>query len=78
MHARRRRLSIVAGSESMSDAATIVDYLREQAAQFRELAKYSADPNLRRQLFALAKQCEELALTVHEGPTYKKTRHSPR
>lgn len=58
----------------MSDAASIVAYLREQAANFRDLAKYSDDPNLRRQLFALAKQCEELALTVHEGPTYQKAK----
>lgn len=56
----------------MSDSLSIVDYLREQATHFRELAKYSPDPNVRRQLFALAKQCEELALTIHEGPTYKK------
>lgn len=55
----------------MSGATEIVDYLREQAQNFRDLAKFSGDPNLRRQLFALAKQCEELALTVHEGPTYK-------
>ena len=54
------------------DSVAIVDYLREQATHFRDLAKYSADPNVRRQLFALAKQCEELAITVHEGPTYKK------
>lgn len=64
----------------MSDSAAIVDYLRDQAVHFRELAKYSPDPNVRRQLFALAKQCEELALTVQEGPTYKKlkARLSPR
>lgn len=55
----------------MSDATSIVEYLREQAANFRDLARFSQDPNVRRQLFALAKQCEELALAVHEGPTYK-------
>jgi hypothetical protein len=64
----------------MSDSTSIVAYLREQATNFRDLARYSPDPNVRRQLFALAKQCEELALTVQEGPTYKKVkaRHAPR
>jgi hypothetical protein len=50
----------------------MVAYLREQAINFRELARGSRDPNVRRQLSALARQCEELGLTIEEGPTYKK------
>lgn len=50
----------------------MVAYLREQAINFRELARSSRDPNVRRQLSALARQCEELGLTIEEGPTYKK------
>ncbi len=50
----------------------MVAYLREQAVNFRELARSSRDPNVRRQLSALARHCEELGLTIEEGPTYKK------
>lgn len=52
--------------------AGMVAYLREQAVNFRELARGSRDPNVRRQLSALARQCEELGLTIEDGPTYKK------
>ncbi len=50
----------------------MVDYLREQAERFRDLARLDNDPNIRRQLFALAVRCEELALTIQEGPTFKR------
>ena len=49
----------------------MVAYLREQATHFRELSQFSQDPNIRRQLAALARQCEDLALEIEEGPTYK-------
>ena len=50
----------------------MMEYLRQQAEQFRELARMDNDPNIRRQLFALAVRCEELALTIQEGPTFKR------
>jgi len=50
----------------------MMEYLRQQAEQFRELARTDNDPNIRRQLFALAVRCEELALTIQEGPTFKR------
>jgi hypothetical protein len=49
----------------------IVVYLREQATRFRELSQFSQDPNIRRQLAALARQCEDLALEIEDGPSYK-------
>lgn len=50
----------------------LVDYLREQAEVFRELARRETDPNIRRQLFALAVRCDEVALTINAGPTFKR------
>ncbi len=50
----------------------LIDYLREQAEVFRELARRETDPNIRRQLFALAVRCEDVALTIVEGPTFKR------
>jgi len=47
-------------------------YLQEQATRFRELAKFDKDLNIRRQLFALARQCEEIANAIEDGPSYKK------
>ncbi len=55
----------------------MVAHLREQAVDFRELARSSRDPNVRRQLSALARQCEELGLTIEDGPTYKRGRGLP-
>jgi len=49
----------------------LADYLRDQAEQFRELARRETDPNIRRQLFSLAMRCE-VALTIVEGPTFKR------
>jgi hypothetical protein len=49
-----------------------VAYLQDQAARFRELAKFDKDLNIRRQLFALARQCEEIASAIEVGPSYKK------
>ena len=50
----------------------LIDYLREQAWQFRELARRETDPNIRRQLFSLAMRCEEVALAIGSGPTFKR------
>ena len=50
----------------------LTDYLRDQAEQFRELARRETDPNIRRQLFSLAVRCEEVALAIGEGPTFKR------
>ena len=49
-----------------------VGYLYEQAARFRELARLYNDLNIRWQLFALAKQCEEIAAAIEQGPSYKR------
>jgi hypothetical protein len=54
-----------------------VAYLRDQAARFRDLARTDGDPNIRRQLVALAKQCEEIAMAIEDGPTYKKSQRAP-
>jgi hypothetical protein len=51
---------------------SMTEYLRDQAEVFRQLARQDPDPNIRRQLFALAVRCEELALTIQEGPTFKR------
>ena len=50
----------------------LTDYLRDQAEVFRELARRESDPNIRRQMFSLAVRCEEVALTIGEGPTFKR------
>lgn len=50
----------------------LTDYLRDQAETFRELARRETDPNIRRQLFSLAVRCDEVALTINEGPTFKR------
>lgn len=57
--------------------SAMVNYLREQAVNFRDLQRAARDPNVRRQLAALARQCEELGLTIEEGPTYKRGRGAP-
>jgi hypothetical protein len=59
-----------------NDSATVA-YLRDQATNFRELARGSRDPNVRRQLSALARQCEELGLAIEDGPTYKRGPRNP-
>jgi hypothetical protein len=40
---------------------SVVDYLRERAAELRRLADSEADAALRGELLALAKQCERIA-----------------
>lgn len=53
----------------------LIEYLREQAEVFRELARRESDPNIRRQLFALAVRCDDVALTIDAGPTFKRRQH---
>ena len=53
-------------------AIALIDYLCEQAEIFRDLARRETDPNIRRQLFSLAVRCEEVALTINAGPTFKR------
>jgi hypothetical protein len=50
----------------------LIEYLRDQAETFRELARRETDPNIRRQLFSLAVRCDEVALAINEGPTFKR------
>ena len=50
----------------------LIQYLREQAEVFRDLARREIDPNIRRQLFALAVRCDDVALTINDGPTFKR------
>jgi hypothetical protein len=38
-----------------------IDYLREQATQYRDMASTSRDPEVRDELLELAAICEELA-----------------
>lgn len=49
----------------------MISYLGEQAGHFRELARLEKNVNVRRQLFSLARQCEELAHTIERGPLYQ-------
>ena len=42
------------------------DYLREQAAEYRQLAEASGDPALREDLFESAAICEEVANDVDD------------
>jgi hypothetical protein len=50
----------------------IAQYLRDEATRFRDLSRFDRDPNIRRKLFALAKQCEDIALEIEDGPVYKR------
>jgi hypothetical protein len=42
------------------------DYLRDQAAEFRQLAEASGDPSVRMDLFESAAICEEVADDVDD------------
>ena len=42
------------------------DYLREQAAEYRQLAEASGDPTVREDLFESAAICEEVANDVDD------------
>jgi len=43
-------------------------YLQKQAAKYRELARAEVSLEMRRQLFALAARCDELAATMSRWP----------
>jgi hypothetical protein len=42
------------------------DYLRERAAEYRQLAEASGDPTLRQDLFESAEICDEVANEVDD------------
>ena len=43
-------------------------YLQKQAAKYRDLARAEVSLEMRRQLFALAARCDELAATMSRWP----------
>jgi len=45
------------------------DYLREQAAKYRLLAKEAGDPAIKQELLDLAVTCEELANSIEDRLT---------
>jgi hypothetical protein len=42
------------------------DYLREQAAKYRELAEKAEDPLIKQEFFELAEVCEEVANNIDD------------
>jgi uncharacterized protein Yka (UPF0111/DUF47 family) len=42
------------------------DYLREQAAEYRQLAEASMDPTVRQDLFESAEICDEVADEIED------------
>ena len=46
-----------------------IEYLRSQAAELRKLAQEQSDPELKRDLLALAERCEHLAKHMHGNGT---------
>ena len=45
------------------------DYLREEAAKYRQLAEKAVDPLVKQELLDLAATCEELANSIEERRT---------
>lgn len=52
-------------------------YLQKQAAKYRELARAEASLEMRRQLFALAARCDELAAAMARWPGPKELTAPP-
>jgi hypothetical protein len=46
-------------------------YLQQQATKYRKLARAEESLEMRRQLFALAARCDELAVTMGRAPARK-------
>lgn len=46
-------------------------YLQQQAAKYRKLARGEESLEMRRQLFALAARCDELAISMGRAPARK-------
>jgi hypothetical protein len=42
------------------------DYLREQAAKYRELAEKAEEPGIKQEFFELAEVCEEVANKIDD------------
>ena len=53
-------------------------YLQKQASKYRELARDEVSLEMRRQLFALASRCDELATTMARWPGPKDLERAPR
>ena len=51
-------------------------YLQKQASKYRELARDEVSLEMRRQLFALASRCDELATTMARWPGPKELARS--
>ena len=45
------------------------DYLREQAAKYRQLAETAEDPSVKREILELAAACEEVANEIDDRRT---------
>ena len=45
------------------------DYLRDQAARYRELAEQSDDPVVKQELLELASVCEDVANNIEDHQT---------
>ena len=45
------------------------DYLREQAAKYRQLAETAKDPSVKREILELAAVCEEVANEIDDQRT---------
>ena len=45
------------------------DYLREQAAKYRQLAETAKDPSVKREILELAAVCEEVANEIDDRRT---------
>lgn len=52
-------------------------YLQKQASKYRELARDEVSLEMRRQLFALASRCDELATTMARWPGPKDLERKP-
>ena len=45
------------------------DYLRDQAANYRQLAEQAEDPVIKNEMLELASVCEEVANNIEDGLT---------
>jgi hypothetical protein len=45
------------------------DYLRDQAAKYRQLAEQTDDPVIKNEMLELASVCDEVANNIEDHPT---------
>jgi hypothetical protein len=50
-------------------AMELADYLRGQAAMYRQLAEQSDDPVIKNEMLELASVCEDIANNIEDHPT---------